>query len=61
MISAVQSCGLRYGRIKTDDRAAKEKTYTVVAEFLREFEKRNGSVTCTGLLGDNLSDTGPGR
>ena len=54
---AIMVIGLRYGRIKADDIAAKEKTYTVVSEFLREFEKRNGSVTCTGLLGYNLSDT----
>jgi C_GCAxxG_C_C family probable redox protein len=53
---AIMVIGLRYGRIKADDIAAKEKTYAVVTEFLREFEKRNGSVTCTGLLGSNLSD-----
>lgn len=28
----------------------------MVGEFLREFEKRNGSVTCAGLLRYNLSD-----
>jgi hypothetical protein len=48
--------GLRYGRIRADDAAAKEKTYAVVGEFLREFETRNGSLACTGLLGYNLSD-----
>jgi len=54
---AIMVIGLRYGRIKADDRAAKEKTYSVVAKFIREFKKSNGSVTCTGLLGYNLSDT----
>jgi len=54
---AIMVIGLRYGRIKADDRAAKEKTYSVVAKFIREFEKSNGPVTCTGLLGYNLSDT----
>jgi C_GCAxxG_C_C family probable redox protein len=53
---AIMVIGLRYGRIRADDIVAKEKTYTVVREFLREFKKRNGSVDCTGLLGYNLSD-----
>jgi C_GCAxxG_C_C family probable redox protein len=53
---AVMVIGLRYGRIRADDTAAKEKTYAVVREFLREFKVRHGSVACTGLLGNNLSD-----
>jgi len=53
---AIMVIGLRYGRIKADDIAAKEKTYSVVTEFLQEFKKRNSSVACTGLLGYNLSD-----
>jgi len=53
---AIMVIGLRYGRIRADDIVAKEKTYTVVREFLREFKKRNGSVDCTGLLGYDLSD-----
>ncbi len=53
---AIMVIGLRYGRMKADDLTAKEKTYRVVGEFLQEFEKHNGSVTCTGLLGYNLSD-----
>ena len=53
---AIMVIGLRYGGIGADDNAAKEKTYTVVGKFLQEFQTRNGSVTCTGLLGYNLSD-----
>jgi len=53
---AIMVIGLRYGRIRADDIVAKEKTYAVVREFLREFKKRNGSVDCTGLLGYDLSD-----
>jgi C_GCAxxG_C_C family probable redox protein len=53
---AVMVIGLRYGRIRADDTAAKEKTYAVVREFLRKFKARHGSVACTGLLGYNLSD-----
>ncbi|MGD0327134.1 MAG: C-GCAxxG-C-C family protein [Halobacteriota archaeon] len=53
---AIMVIGLRYGRIRAEDSAAKERTYAVVGEFLRQFETRNSSVTCTGLLGYNLSD-----
>ena len=48
--------GLRYGGTQATDTAAKEKTFQVVGEFIREFTKRNGAVDCTGLLGYNLSD-----
>ena len=48
--------GLRYGGIRADDVAAKEKTYAVVSEFLNEFKVYYGSVACTELLGYNLSD-----
>ena len=48
--------GLRYGGIRADDVAAKEKTYAVVSEFLNEFKVYYGSVACTKLLGYNLSD-----
>jgi len=53
---AIMVIGLRYGRIKADDISAKDKTYAVVADFLREFERRHGSIKCTDLLGYNLSD-----
>lgn len=56
LAGAIMVIGLRYGRIRADDTAAKEKTYAVVNEFLREFETSHGSVACTGLLGYNLSD-----
>jgi C_GCAxxG_C_C family probable redox protein len=52
---AVMVIGLRYGRTRAEDIAARDKTYAVVTEFLQEFEKRSGSVSCTGLLGYNLS------
>jgi C_GCAxxG_C_C family probable redox protein len=53
---AIMVIGLRYGRITAEDKAAKEKTYAVVGEFLKQFKQRNGSVKCTGLLGYNLAD-----
>jgi hypothetical protein len=48
--------GLRYGGIRPDDTAAKEKTYAVVHKFLQEFKTLHGSVACPDLLGYNLSD-----
>ena len=53
---AIMVIGLRYGRITAEDKTAKEKPYAVVGEFLKQFEHRNGSVECTGLLRYNLSD-----
>jgi len=54
--AAITVIGLRYGGIRPDDTAAKEKTYAVVREFLQEFKTLYGSVACTDLLGYNLSD-----
>jgi C_GCAxxG_C_C family probable redox protein len=56
LLSAIMVIGLRYGRITAEDKIAKEKTYAVVGEFLKQFKQRNGSVECTRLLGYNLSD-----
>jgi C_GCAxxG_C_C family probable redox protein len=54
--AAIIVIGLRYGGIRPDDTAAKEKTYAMVSEFLQEFKTLHGSVACTDLLGYNLSD-----
>jgi C_GCAxxG_C_C family probable redox protein len=53
---AIMAIGLRYGAIRGDDAAAKEKTYAVVHEFVEGFKTRHGSVACTDLIGYNLSD-----
>jgi C_GCAxxG_C_C family probable redox protein len=45
---AIMVIGLRYGGIRADDNAAREKTYAVVGEFLQEFKALNGSVACSG-------------
>jgi C_GCAxxG_C_C family probable redox protein len=52
---AIMVIGLRFGRTRADDIAARDKTYAVVTEFLKEFAKRNGSTSCTRLIGYNLS------
>jgi C_GCAxxG_C_C family probable redox protein len=53
---AIMVIGLRHGGTNPDDKAAKEKTYAMVAQFLKEFKALHGSVACTALLGYNLSD-----
>jgi C_GCAxxG_C_C family probable redox protein len=53
---AIMVIGLRYGGMRAEDVAAKEKTYAMVREFLQQFKSRHGSVACTDLLGHNLSD-----
>ncbi len=42
--------GLKYGKSKSDDNAAKEKTYALVQEFSKRFKAEFGSVNCTELL-----------
>lgn len=47
--------GLKYGKFKADDEAAKEKTYAFVNEFSRRFKARNGTIVCKELLGADMS------
>jgi len=54
--SPVMILGLRYGGTRADDAAAREKTFQVVGDFIKQFKERNDALTCTGLLGYNLSD-----
>jgi C_GCAxxG_C_C family probable redox protein len=53
---AIMVIGLKYGKVKRGDDAATEKTRAVVREFMEEFAARHGSVSCTDLLGYDLSD-----
>ena len=43
--------GLKFGRSKTEDEKAKEKTYMLMQEFIKEFKSKNGSIKCNDLLG----------
>jgi hypothetical protein len=38
-----------------EDEEAKEKTYSLVHEFLRRFRDRHGSIVCRELIGVDLS------
>jgi C_GCAxxG_C_C family probable redox protein len=42
--------GLKYGQTQSDDKAAKEKTYTLVKRFADLFAKKHGSMECRELL-----------
>ncbi len=47
--------GLKYGKNKPDDDAAKEKTYRLVREFVHRFEYRHGTVLCRQLINADIS------
>jgi len=43
--------GLKHGRTRAEDIAAREKTYALVREFIGRFEARHGRAKCLDLLG----------
>jgi C_GCAxxG_C_C family probable redox protein len=47
--------GLKYGKIRADDDESKEKTYSLVKEFVKRFKARNKSIICRDLLGYDVS------
>ena len=47
--------GLKYGRTRADDVEAKMKTAGMVTEFAKKFKARHGSISCTELIGCNIS------
>ncbi|KPU27707.1 C_GCAxxG_C_C family protein [Caloranaerobacter sp. TR13] len=52
---ALMVIGLKYGPKDPEDKLAKEKTYTLIEEFLKKFRLRNGSVICKELLECDIS------
>ncbi len=52
---ALMVLGLKHGKTKKGDDAAREKTYDLVKEFIAEFSTRNGSIVCRDLLGHDIS------
>ncbi len=53
---ALMVIGMKYGRTRLNDLAAKDKTYEAANAFITEFLQRNHSLNCTDLIGHNLSD-----
>lgn len=53
---AIMAIGLaQRGISAAENRAEKERTYEASRQFMRAFEKRNGSLICSELLGCNIS------
>jgi C_GCAxxG_C_C family probable redox protein len=60
---AIMAIGLKYGRTKpvlsaaegADDVEAKMKTAKMTNEFAKKFKARHGSISCTELIGCNIS------
>jgi len=52
---AVLAIGLLSGSTGADEKEAKDRTYAVTREFVARFVRRNGTVSCTGLLGCDIS------
>jgi C_GCAxxG_C_C family probable redox protein len=46
--------GMKYGKFREDDNAAKERTYEKVRGFSESFIARNRSINCSELLGCDL-------
>jgi C_GCAxxG_C_C family probable redox protein len=47
--------GLKFGRTRADDVEAKMKVTKLTNEFAKKFRSRHGEITCTALIGCNIS------
>jgi C_GCAxxG_C_C family probable redox protein len=52
---AVMVIGLKYGQVNLADVESREKTYTLVKEFVDRFTALHGSIECRELIGYDLS------
>jgi len=52
---AMLAIGLKHGRTRPEDEEAKERTYRLVHDLLRQFQARHGSIVCRELIGVDLS------
>lgn len=53
---ALMVIGLMYGKAVPEDNAARETTYALVQEFLKNYSALHGSVMCPELLGYDMRD-----
>ena len=51
---ALMVIGLRHGRTRAEDLAARDMTYALVQEFVRNFKARRGHLRCRDLLGCDI-------
>jgi C_GCAxxG_C_C family probable redox protein len=54
LTGAILVIGLKHGRVRPEDEAARDRTYDLVRELLARFKSRHGHVTCRDLLGCDL-------
>jgi len=52
---ALMVIGLEHGKTRAQDDETKEVCYNLAREFVKQFEARNGSITCKELLGYDVS------
>jgi len=52
---AIIVLGLKYGKTRPEDEAAKQKTYRLVRELIRRFEEGHQTLLCRDLIGIDLS------
>jgi len=55
---AIMVIGLKYGKTRAEDDAAREKTYSLTQKFFSLFKEKHGSLICRQLLGVDLSQPG---
>ncbi len=55
VLGAVMLVGLKYGKIKSDDIEAHERTYREARKFCESFKNINGTINCRELLGCDIS------
>jgi C_GCAxxG_C_C family probable redox protein len=46
--------GLKYGRTQPEDEQAREKTYALAHDFIREFKARHATIVCRELIDVDL-------
>ncbi len=51
---ALMVIGMKYGKVRAEDDAAKLKTYEIAREFMRRFNERHGHLACRDLLGHDV-------
>jgi C_GCAxxG_C_C family probable redox protein len=55
LTGAILIIGLKHGRTRAEDAAARDKTYALVHELIARFTARHGQARCRDLLGCDLS------
>jgi C_GCAxxG_C_C family probable redox protein len=52
---ALMLIGLKYGKYKEEDAESKERTYSIVKEYVNQFKAKHGSISCKALIQFDIS------